>query len=181
MWQPPMPWLIFVRSPCNVLYKLISKVLANQLKWVLPKCILEEQSGFVEGCCIIDNAIMAIEILHYMKNKRAGKHGDMALKIDISKGYDSVNWGFIKATMLTIGFAPQWVQWICYASLPWVTWFLSTPTGWGLFFRGGDSSMEILFLLTSSSLFQRVSLPLSIQPRIEKTYMGWSFAGEHPY
>lgn len=82
-------------SLCSVIYKLIVKVLANRFKKVLPKCISEERSAFVEGMSILNNAFMAIKAIHSMKNRRKGKLGDMALKIDISKAYDRVDCGFL--------------------------------------------------------------------------------------
>lgn len=56
-------------SLCNVLYKILAKMLANMLKKVLPKCISEEQSTFVEGRSILDNVLVAFEIIHHMKCK----------------------------------------------------------------------------------------------------------------
>lgn len=94
-------------SLCNVLCKVTSKVLANRLKVVLPKCISEEQSAFVAGRSILDNAILAVEVLHAMKTKRRGVKGDMALKIDINKAYDRVDWGFLQHMMLAMGFDPR--------------------------------------------------------------------------
>lgn len=40
------------------------------------------------GRLIRDNVLIAFEMIHAMLNKRKGKHGDVALKIDISKAYD---------------------------------------------------------------------------------------------
>ena len=43
---------------CNVVYKIISKVIANRLKPLLPSLIFPEQSSFVEGCQILDGVIL---------------------------------------------------------------------------------------------------------------------------
>ena len=71
-------------SLINVLYKLIAKVLANRLKLFLPKLIFETQSIFLSKRLIIDNVLIAHETLHYLKEKRTGKMGYMALKLDMS-------------------------------------------------------------------------------------------------
>jgi hypothetical protein len=57
---------------CNVLYKLISKVLANKLKIILHKCISDNQPAFVPNRSILDNAMVAIEVIHFVKTKTKG-------------------------------------------------------------------------------------------------------------
>lgn len=56
-------------SLCNILYKIIANVLANRLKLVLNKLISSTQSIFVTGWSIIDNVLVAFEIIHHMKRK----------------------------------------------------------------------------------------------------------------
>jgi len=77
---------------CNVLYKIISKVLANRLKGVLSQCIFDNQSTFVSGKSILDNAMVAIEVIHFMKTKTRVDDMYVCPKLDISKAYDHLNW-----------------------------------------------------------------------------------------
>lgn len=83
-------------SLCSVLYKILPKVLANRMKKIISNCISEEQSAFVENRSILDNVLVASEIILSMKCKTKGKKGDGALKIDISKAFDLVDWGYLK-------------------------------------------------------------------------------------
>ena len=80
---------------CNVVYKILAKVLANRLKHILPKIIDHHQSAFVPGRSITDNVLVAFEILHCMKRKTRGLQGEVALKLDVSKAYDRVDWNFL--------------------------------------------------------------------------------------
>ena len=97
-------------SLCNVVYKIISKVLANRLKDVLPLVISENQSAFQAGRVITDNILMAFETLYYMKHHQSGKSGFMALKLDMSKAYDQVEWAYLEAIVMRMGFARRWVD-----------------------------------------------------------------------
>lgn len=72
-------------SLCNVSYKLISKVLANRLKVILPDIIEDNQSAFVHGRLISDNILLGSEVFHFIRTSSARKHGFMALKLDMSK------------------------------------------------------------------------------------------------
>ena len=54
----------------NVVSRIVSKLLANWLKLILPNVISDSQSVFVPNRLIIDNIIVAFEVLHRMRNKR---------------------------------------------------------------------------------------------------------------
>eukprot|EP00253_Pinus_taeda_P021359 PITA_21359 len=94
---------------CNVIYKIISKVIANRLKPILPNLISEEQSGYVEGRQILDNILLAQEMVHTLQiRKKAG----MLMQLDLSKAFDKVNWNYLEAVLTAFGFDQKWNKWI---------------------------------------------------------------------
>ena len=94
---------------CNVLYKIFSKVLANRLKKILPSIISEPQSAFTKNRLIMDNILVAYESLYYMNNMRIGKPDYMAVKLDMSKAYDRVEWVYLENVMRKMGFSENWI------------------------------------------------------------------------
>ena len=77
-------------SLCNVIYKIISKVMANRLKQILPQLIAPTQSAFVPSRLITNNVLVAYETMHAMHCRKIGKKGSLAMKLDISKAYNHV-------------------------------------------------------------------------------------------
>ncbi|KAG7593824.1 Zinc finger CCHC-type [Arabidopsis thaliana x Arabidopsis arenosa] len=97
-------------SCCNVLYKVISKILANRLKTLLPKFIAPNQSAFVKDRLLMENLLLATEIIKdYHKESVSPR---CAMKIDISKAFDSVQWSFLLNTLRALDFPEQYVKWI---------------------------------------------------------------------
>ncbi|KAK3195597.1 hypothetical protein Dsin_026907 [Dipteronia sinensis] len=87
-------------SLCNVLYKVVAKTMANRLRMVLGEVIYEMQNAFIPGRLISDNTIIGFECLH------GSEHGSMAVKLDMSKAYDRVEWDFLAHVML-VGLDPD--------------------------------------------------------------------------
>ncbi|KAA3486234.1 reverse transcriptase [Gossypium australe] len=82
-------------SVCMVLYKMISKMVANRFQKVLDCCIDEAHNAFVSRRLIMDNVLLAYEILH-----TADRKSFIALKLDMNKAYDCVEWLFVRSMML---------------------------------------------------------------------------------
>lgn len=94
---------------CNIIYKILSKIIASRLKSLLPLIISPKQSGYVEGRQITDGIVLTHEIIHSLKQS---KKPGMLLKIDLSKAFDSLSWIYIQKILTAFGFAPPWVRWI---------------------------------------------------------------------
>jgi hypothetical protein len=101
-------------SLCNVIYKLCAKTIANRMRPRLEEVISKEQSAFVPGRLITDNALVAFECVHTMKRNKKRKKGMCAVKLDMMKAYDRVEWPFLEAMMLKLGFPGRMVQLIMH-------------------------------------------------------------------
>lgn len=75
---------------CNVLMKVIMKVLVNRMKELLDVVVSNTQIAFLPGWLISDNIMSSYEVMHYLKRKKYGKDGYMTLKLDMSKAYDHI-------------------------------------------------------------------------------------------
>ncbi|XP_058726582.1 uncharacterized protein LOC131597939 [Vicia villosa] len=144
-------------SLCNVVYKILSKLLANRLKKCLDKCIREEQSTFVEGRSILDNAMIAFEVIHALKRRNSGNNAHLALKIDISKEYDRVDWSFLRGMLCRLGFAERWIHWMmtCVSSVNYSVLVNSDSIGPiqpGRGLRQGDPLSPYLLILVTEAL-----------------------------
>lgn len=139
---------------CNVVYKIISKVIANRLKPLLPALISEEQTGYVEGRQILNNIIQAHEVVHSLKsNKQVG----MIIQLDLTKAYDKLSWSYIKEILKAYGFDQNWIRWVMA---------LGTSTTFSILLNGapsrtftpsrglkqGDSLSPFLFILMMEGL-----------------------------
>lgn len=150
---------------CNVLYKIVAKVLAIRLQKILSGIISKEQSSFVPDRSITDNVLVAFELLHYMKRKNGGQDGVVALKLDIRKAYDRVSWGYLRSRMQRMGFSERWINWVmmCVSTVSYSISFQGSMIGPIIPSRGlcqGDPLSPYLFLLCveglSNSLKQAV-------------------------
>ncbi|XP_050242446.1 uncharacterized protein LOC126691441 [Quercus robur] len=118
-------------SLCNVIYKILSKVIVNRLKPILKSIISETQSAFVANRLITDNILIAFESLHHMKTQCSGRTGFMALKLDMSKAYDRVEWVFLEKILLKMSFQDSWVAMImqCITTVSYSILVNGEPTG----------------------------------------------------
>lgn len=96
-------------SVINALPKLIAKILANRLSTRLPELISPNQTAFVRGRYIAENFLVTRELLHHIEGTN---RQTVFAKIDFSKAFDTLHWGFLIKVMKCRGFPARWIAWI---------------------------------------------------------------------
>jgi len=56
--------------------------------------------------------MVTIEVIQFLKTKTRGNDGCVALKFDISKAYDRMDWDYLKDVIAKMGFSTKWIQWM---------------------------------------------------------------------
>jgi hypothetical protein len=94
-------------SLCNVIYKIIYKVINNRIKFIISCITSHEQGGYIKGHQILDGIIISHEAIHSLKSN---KKLDMLIKHDMSKSFDGLNGDFLVQMLLDFGFSWYWVN-----------------------------------------------------------------------
>jgi len=94
----------------NFKFKIISKIIADRLASIMPNLISEEQKGFIHGRNIQDSLCIASEATNLLHNKAFG--GNLALNIDITKAFDTLEWPFLLNVLKKFGFNEIFCNWI---------------------------------------------------------------------
>ena len=141
----------------NVLSRIVFKVLANRLKKILPHIISMSQSAFLPDRLITDNVLVAFETMHCINQRSKGKEGLMAIKLDMSKAFDRIEWSCLERIMEKLGFHDRWISlmMMCIKSVSYSVLLNREPKGLIHPTRGirqGDPISPYLFLLCGESL-----------------------------
>lgn len=68
-----------------------------------------EQSSYVEGGQILDDMVIAHEVIHSLKNsKKVG----ILIKLDLSKAFDKLSWAYIIWVLIVFVFQSSWINWV---------------------------------------------------------------------
>lgn len=95
---------------CTIVYKLISKILTRRLILCIYTIIHDSQPAFILGKVIQYNIILAYELLRGYGRKHISPR--CAIKMDVQKAYDTVEWEVLEDIMRELSFLPTFIEWV---------------------------------------------------------------------
>jgi hypothetical protein len=144
----------------NFQLKIITKIIADRLTSITMRIISIEHRGFIRERNISYCVILASEAINCMDKRKFT--GNVALKVDISKAFDTLDWIFLLSVLKQFGFSAVFIEWILtilqYARLS----ILVNAKAVGFFscsrgVRQGDPFSPLLFCLAEEVLSRALS------------------------
>ncbi|CAL0324041.1 unnamed protein product [Lupinus luteus] len=145
----------------NFQFKIITKVIADRLAIIAPKIISTQQRGFIKGRQIHDCICIASEAVNLLDHKTFG--GNLALKLDVRRVFDTIDWKFLLSTLQAFGFSDSFRNWI-EAILKSAKLSVNVNGGHVGFFackrgvRQGDPLSPLLFCIAEDVLSRGISM-----------------------
>lgn len=138
------------------IYKIIAKILALRIKKVMPSLVGETQSAFIAERQILDGALIANEVVHWVKKN---KKEVAMLKIDFQKASDTIDLNYMDHLLDFMGFGVKWRKWIglCLSTASISVLVNGSPTSPFKMERGlrqGDPISPFLFVLATEAFNQ---------------------------
>ncbi|KAE8697209.1 hypothetical protein F3Y22_tig00110627pilonHSYRG00065 [Hibiscus syriacus] len=148
-------------SCCSVFYKVITKILVWRLQKLIPDLVSLNQTTFVKGRSIMDNTLLAQELVRGYNRKNIFPR--CSLKIDLHKAFDTLHWDFISVILKAIGLPSIFIKWIeiYFSTARYSISFNGTLIG---FFKGAkgirqrDPLSHLLFVLAMNVLSRLLNL-----------------------
>ncbi|XP_043697111.1 uncharacterized protein LOC122647869, partial [Telopea speciosissima] len=154
---------------CNLLYKIITKILSNRIQHVIGSVVSHNQSAFIKGRSIVDNILVCHDIVRGIEQKAANPTA--VLKVDLHKAYDSLSRKFLFDVMGRMGFSDKFIGWVkaCVTTPMFSVLINGSPAGFfngGRGIRQGDPLSPYLFTLAMEA-FTGIMRRLEIDGQIK--------------